>query len=256
MELNNNYPSLTDKVVLITGGATGIGACLVEAFCLQKSKVAFVDVQDKAAETLIDRVQQLPNATKPIYFHCDLKNISQLQKTIETVKDQLGNIGVLINNAGDDSRHELLNTTEAYWDDRINVNLRHIFFAIQAVQPQMCALGGGSIVNFGSISWYQKHENLPVYASAKAAIEGMTRGLARQLGENNIRINTVVPGWVMTEKQIKYWVDDKKMEEIRKQQCLNSLLGPESISAMTLFLASDDSRMCTAQSYIVDGGLI
>ena len=256
MELSNAYPSLDGRVVLITGGATGIGANLVEAFCRQRARVVFVDILDDAAAELATAVGAIDGATEPRYYHCDLIEIESLRGVIDRVREDLGPIGVLVNNAASDARHDFRTVTEAYWNERINVNLRHAFFAIQAVYEQMKALGGGSIVNFGSMSWYECQGNMTGYTTSKAGLEGMTRGLARDLGKDNIRINTVVPGWVMTARQLRDWVDEDAAAAIDRGQCLKRRLLPDDISAMVLFLASDDSRMCTAQRFIVDGGWI
>jgi len=256
MNLTNSYPSLQDKVVFITGGATGIGASLVEAFCRQQARVVFVDIQDDAAAQLIASVSGTGQASTPQYFHCDLLDIDSLKEVVARVRDEIGPVAVLVNNAANDTRHDFREVTVDYWNDRINTNLRHYFFAIQAVCPHMQALGGGAIINFGSMSWYESQGNMTGYTTAKAGIEGMTRGLARDLGQDNIRINTLVPGWVMTPRQLREWVDADTEQEIARSQCLKQRLQPEDISAMALFLASDDSRMCTAQSYIVDGGWI
>lgn len=256
MTLTNTYPSLKDKVVLITGGATGIGASLVEAFCRQRARVAFVDIQNVPAVALVDAMASIDGASTPHYHHCDLLDIDSLKTVIDTVRDTLGPVAVLVNNAANDTRHDFRDVSVDYWNERINVNMRHAFFAIQAVYPHMKQLGGGSIINFGSMSWYETQGNMTGYTTAKAGLEGMTRGLARDLGQDNIRINTLVPGWVMTERQLKEWVNESTAGDIERNQCLKSRLQPEDISAMALFLASDDSRMCTAQSYIVDGGWI
>jgi NAD(P)-dependent dehydrogenase (short-subunit alcohol dehydrogenase family) len=254
--LSNQYPSLENKVVFISGGATGIGASLVEAFCRQKAKVAFVDIQDDAAAQLVARMAALQGASVPRYFYCDLLRIDDLREVLERVRTQLGPVSVLLNNAANDTRHDFREVTEAYWNERINVNLRHAFFAIQSVYPHMKALGGGSIVNFGSMSWYESQGNMTGYTTSKAGLEGMTRGLARDLGADNIRINTLIPGWVMTERQLREWVNENTAAEINRSQCLKQRLLPEDISAMALFLASDDSKMCTAQNFIVDAGWI
>lgn len=256
MKLSNLYPSLADKVVFITGGATGIGASLVEAFCFQRSKVVFVDIQDEPAEQLVAKLANSDDATTPHYFHCDLIEIEVLRDVIRRVGAEIGPIGVLINNAASDTRHDFRTVTEEYWNQRINLNMRHSFFAIQAVYEGMKAQGGGSIINLGSMSWYECQGNMTGYTTSKAGLEGMTRGLARDLGADNIRINTLVPGWVMTERQLRDWVDETTAADINRSQCLKSRLMPEDISAMALFLASDDSKMCTAQKFIVDGGWI
>lgn len=256
MALTNIYPSLENKVVFITGGATGIGAALVESFCRQNAIVAFVDIQEQAAHRLIERISIIENAAKPTFFHCDLTRIADLKNVIGSVSKQLGAITVLINNAASDLRHDFRTIDEEYWTERINVNLRHAFFAIQAVYQDMKASGGGSIINFGSMSWYECQGNMTGYTTSKAALEGMTRGLARDLGKDNIRINTLIPGWVMTERQLRDWVNEDTLQDIQRSQCLKGQLMPEDICAMALFLASDDSKMCTAQNFIVDGGWI
>lgn len=256
MELSNSYPSLRGRVVFITGGATGIGASLVEAFCCQRARVAFVDIQDAPALELCKRMASIDGATTPVYFSCDLVDTDALRAVIERVGQEIGPIGVLINNAASDTRHDFRTVTREYWNDRIDINLRPAFFAIQAVYEQMKTLGGGAIVNFGSISWHACQGNMSGYTTSKAGLEGMTRGLARDLGQDNIRINTIVPGWVMTERQLAEVVDEQALGEIDRNQCLKRKLLPADISAMALFLASDDSRMCTAQNFIVDGGWI
>jgi NAD(P)-dependent dehydrogenase (short-subunit alcohol dehydrogenase family) len=256
LELSNVYPSLVGKVVLITGGATGIGASMVEAFSRQRARVAFIDIQDQAAARLSQRVEAMEGAIRPYFYRCDLRDIEALQAVVAGVKRDLGPISVLVNNAASDQRHDFRTVSVEDWNERINVNLRHPFFAIQAVHEQMKALGGGSIVTFGSLSWYECQGNMTGYTTAKAGIEGLTRGLARELGADNIRVNTLVPGWVMTERQLRDWVDAEAAADIHRNQCLKAQLAPEDISAMVLFLASDDSRMCTAQNFIVDGGWI
>lgn len=256
MQLSNVYPSLKDRVVLITGGGTGIGACMVEAFCRQQARVAFVDIQDVPAKALVERMAAHQGASTPRYYHCDLLDIAALRAVISRVHAELGPVGVLVNNAADDTRHDFRKIDVAYWNERINVNMRHAFFAIQAVQPHMAELGGGSIINLGSMSWHATQGGMTGYTTAKAGLEGMTRGLARDLGPDGIRINTLVPGWVMTERQLRQWVNAATEQEIERNQSLPGRLQPEDIAAMALFLASDDSRMCTAQNFVVDGGWI
>lgn len=247
--LSNVYPSLAGKAVFITGGATGIGAELVTAFAAQNCKVTFVDVQQEAGKA---RAAE----TGARFIPCDLRDVDQLRSAIAQAGNVDGPISVLINNAADDTRHDFREVSADYWDDRIAVNLRHAFFAIQAVHPQMKRAGHGSIINFGSMSWYECQGGMTGYTTSKAAIEGMTRGLARDLGADNIRINTLVPGWVMTPKQKQMWVGEEVRREIERGQSLKCELLPQDICAMALFLASDDTRMCTAQSFIVDGGWI
>lgn len=256
MNISNRYPSLSGKTVLITGGASGIGANLVEAFCRQQAKVSFIDIRDDAAEKLVQSLSQIEHCTAPVFYHCNLLNIPLLQETIEKVRRASGPVSVLINNAANDTRHDFRTVTVDYWDERLAVNLRHHFFAAQAVYPHMQQLGAGSIINLGSMSWYATQGGMPGYTSSKAAIEGLTRGLARDMGGDNIRVNTLVPGWVMTERQLAMLANDKSAATILDNQCLKKSVMPEDISAMALFLASDDSRLCTAQHFIVDGGWI
>ncbi len=248
-KLTNTYPSLNGRHTFITGGATGIGAALVEAFAQQGAIVTFVDIQTEAGAALAQK-------TGATFAESDLRDVSRLKQIIAEAGERDGPIGVLVNNAADDTRHDLRDVTPEYWDDRIAVNLRHAFFAIQAVQGQMKSLGGGSVINFGSMSWYECQGGMTGYTTSKAGMEGMTRGLARDLGADNIRINTLVPGWVMTPKQLSLWVGDEVKQEIERGQSLKTELKPADICAMALFLASDDARMCTAQNFIVDGGWI
>ncbi len=258
MHLTNQYPSLKDKTVFISGGGSGIGACLVEEFYHQGAKVAFVDIQRECSEELVVRLHKdFGTGNGEVhFFQCDVTDIEQLRETIALVGQTLGPISVLVNNAANDTRHDFRQVTPAQWDQCAAVNLRHQFFAAQAVYPHMQQLGEGSIINLGSMSWHASQGGMPGYTSAKAAIEGLTRGLARDMGADKIRVNTLVPGWVMTEKQLHQWVTDSTQEEIERSQCLKTRLMPEHICAMALFLASDDSRMCTAQNFIVDGGWI
>ncbi|MEY4588348.1 MAG: hypothetical protein RL497_424 [Pseudomonadota bacterium] len=256
IKLTNTYPSLINKVVLITGGASGIGAGLVEAFCRQGARVAFIDILGEEAARLIKKIAAAEGVLAPVFFPCDLVNVEAMQAVIEQVRTQLGPIGVLINNAANDARYDFHSITPAHWNEIININLRPAFFAIQAVADGMKAQGGGSIINFGSISWYKCQKNLTGYATCKAALEGMTRSFARDLGGDGIRVNTLIPGWVMTDRQLRDWVNPATLSEVQNAQCVNIPLQVEDICAMALFLASDDSKMCTAQNFIVDGGWI
>ncbi|WP_431358351.1 SDR family NAD(P)-dependent oxidoreductase [Sphingomonas echinoides] len=247
MSIRAQYPSLAGKRILITGGATGIGAGLVEAFAAQKAKIAFVDIDATAGAAVAERFA-------PGGFHrCDLRDITALQATIATVADQLGGIDILINNAANDDRHSIAEVTPDYWDDRMATNLRHLFFAAQAVVPHMRQAGGGAIVNFGSISWHLGLPDLVLYQTAKAAIEGMTRSLARDLGRDNIRVTTIVPGNVQTPRQER-WYTPEGEAEIVSAQCLDGRIQPADVAALALFLASDDARMCTGHDYFVDAG--
>jgi D-xylose 1-dehydrogenase len=249
-----NYPSLVQRNVLITGGATGIGACLVEHFAAQGACVGFIDIDGAAGEAL---AAQLSRAKiPPLFVKADVTDTAMLRAAIDTVRQRFGPIAALMNNAANDQRHSIDATTPQIWDAAIGVNLKHQFFAAQAVAQDMKRSGGGSIVNFGSVSWMLKMGGMPVYTTAKAAVQGLTRSLARDFGPFNIRVNTLVPGWVMTEKQKRLWLDDAGREAIARGQCINAELLPEHIARMALFLASDDSAMCTAQDFIVDGGWV
>lgn len=247
------YPSLADRVVIVTGGASGIGAAMVLHFADQEAKVAFLDVEvdrgTSLAAALAGRVRHAP-----LFVGCDLREIGALRAAVERVRSHFGPVSVLVNNAADDRRHELESVSVEHFDMGIAVNLRHQFFAAQAVAPDMRALGGGSIINLGSISWMIKAGGMPVYTTSKAAVQGLTRSLARSLGPHGIRVNTLVPGWVMTEKQLRLWVDPTGNRQIEEHQCLPGRLEPADIARMALFLAADDSRMCAAQDFIVDGG--
>jgi NAD(P)-dependent dehydrogenase (short-subunit alcohol dehydrogenase family) len=247
------YPSLRDRVVFITGGASGIGAEHVAQFAAQGAKVAFVDIADDAAQALVSKVEAAGHPT-PFYRHCDLKEIAALQAAIADVRRALGPITVLVNNAANDQRHQFQDVTVEYWDERLATNLRHQFFAIQAVAPMMRSAGGGSIINFGSVSWHSLQGGMPAYTTAKAAVEGLTRGMARDLGPDKIRVNTVIPGWIMTERQISLWLTPEGERNLMQVQCLKERLVPADVARMVLWLASDDSRMCTAQLWVVDAG--
>jgi NAD(P)-dependent dehydrogenase (short-subunit alcohol dehydrogenase family) len=247
------YPSLRDRVVFITGGASGIGASEVRHFTAQGARVAFVDLDDTAAAELTGTLKQA-GQPEPFYQHCDLRDIAALQATIRTVGERLGPITVLVNNAANDQRHQWQDVTVAYWDERLATNLRHQFFALQAVVPMMKAAGGGSIINFGSISWHTNSGGMPAYTTAKAAVEGLTKGMARDLGPDKIRVNTVIPGWVMTQRQIDLWLTPEAEADLLKAQCLKEKVYPQDLARMVLWLAADDSRMCTSQLWVVDGG--
>jgi NAD(P)-dependent dehydrogenase (short-subunit alcohol dehydrogenase family) len=247
------YPSLKDRVVFITGGASGIGAEHVRQFAAQGAHVAFVDIADDAAAEVMGSIERAGHKA-PFYQHCDLTDISALQRTIAAVAQRLGPITVLVNNAANDRRHNYADVTVAYWDERQAVNLRHQFFAIQAVAPMMRAAGGGSIINFGSISWHANTGGMPAYTTAKAGVEGLTKGMARDLGGDNIRVNCVIPGWVMTERQIKLWLTPEGEKNLLQMQCLKEKLVAADLTRMVLWLASDDSRLCTSQLWVVDAG--
>ena len=251
------YPSLSGRIVLITGGATGIGASLVADFVAQGARVGFIDIDVAAAQALVARLSAMPATLhKPLFVTADLTDIAALQAAIDAVRAHFGPITVLINNAANDLRHSIEATTPESWDAGIAVNLKHQFFAAKHVLADMKHAGGGSIVNLGSISWMLKQGGMPVYTTAKAAVQGLTRSLARDFGPFNIRVNTLVPGWVMTDKQISLWLDDAGRADIARGQCLNQPLLAGHIASMALFLAADDSAMCTAQDFVVDGGWV
>jgi NAD(P)-dependent dehydrogenase (short-subunit alcohol dehydrogenase family) len=247
------YPSLRGRVVLVTGGASGIGAEEVTQFARQGANVAFFDIDDAAAARLIETLRQ-EGLPPPLYLRCDLKDIPALQAAIAEVARRLGAITVLVNNAANDQRHAYEDVTVEYWDERMATNLRHQFFAIQAVAPLMKAAGGGSIVNFGSISWHASQGGMAAYTTAKAAVEGLTKGMARDLGPHDIRVNCVIPGWIMTQRQIDLWLTPEAEENLLRAQCLKTRLVPADVARMVLWLAADDSRMCTSQLWVVDGG--
>ena len=246
-----HYPSLRDKRVIITGGGSGIGAGLVEAFVAQGSRVAFVDVAEDAARALIERIDG--RGPTPLFRRLDLTDTAALASTFADLEAALGGVDILVNNAGNDDRHTIDDVTPAYWDERMNVNLRHLFFAAQAVVPAMRRAGGGAILNFGSISWHLGLSDLVLYQTAKAAIEGLTRSLARDLGRAGIRVNTIVPGNVQTPRQER-WYTPEGEAEIVAAQCLDGRIQPADVAALVLFLASDDARMCTGHDYFVDAG--
>lgn len=241
------YPSLKDKRVLVTGGATGIGAGLVAAFAAQGARVAFLDIDAAAGADHAARLEGV------VFHPCDLRDLSALQAAIGTVLAEFGGIDVLVNNAASDDRHTIDAVTPDYWDERMATNLRHLFFAAQAVAPGMRANGGGVILNFGSISWHLGLPGIALYETAKAAIEGMTRAMARDLGRDNIRVATIVPGNVQTPRQER-WYTPEGEAAIVAAQCLDGRIQPADVAALVLFLASDDARMCTGHEYFVDAG--
>jgi len=250
-----NYPSLSGRTVFITGGASGIGAETVRQFCAQGSKVGFVDMDADASNQLVDSLADT-GVSVPIFHQCDLRDIDALKQAFKSLEDALGAATVLVNNAARDDRHGWPDVTPEYYDERIATNLRHMFFATQAVAPGMIAAGGGSIINFGSNSWWEAVGGMPVYTAAKAAVHGMTRSFARDLGKHRIRVNTVVPGWVMTERQKALWVTAEAMEKHMDRQCLPDPIEPVYLARMVLFLASDDAAMCSANNYMVEAGSI
>jgi NAD(P)-dependent dehydrogenase (short-subunit alcohol dehydrogenase family) len=250
-----NYPSLRDRTVFITGGGTGIGETIVDAFCNQHSKVSFVDIKREESLKLCDRIER-ETQNRPLFIECDLRDIDALKDAVEQTRQQLGNIAVLINNAANDARIAFKDVTREIWDDQVAVNLRPSFFAAQAVHDQMKELGYGSIINFGSVCWSIKQGQMHAYAASKAAMSGLTRSLARDFGVDNIRVNTLVPGWVMTTRQLANYVNADTKQWINETQCIKRQLEPDDVANLALFLAADDSAMISAETFVVDGGLV
>jgi D-xylose 1-dehydrogenase len=250
-----SYPSLRGRAVLLTGGATGIGSSIVEHFARQGSRVAFFDVQDEPAAQLIDSLAPEVDS-RPVYFHCDLTNVGELQAAVKRVIEELGTVDVLVNNAANDQRHRIEDVTAEYFDASIAVNLRPQFFMVQAVLPAMKAAGRGSIINMSSISWMIPSTGVPVYVAAKAAIVGLTRTLAHELGPAGIRVNAVLPGAIATEKQKRLVYTPEYKAKIMAAQALKRDILPEDVARLVLFLAADDSSAITNQSYVVDGGWV
>ena len=249
------YPSLRDRVVVITGGASGIGEAMVEAFARQSARAVFLDIQDTAAQQLIRRMEAL-GFPAPVYYPCDLTDIPALEAVMARVLDQFVTVDVLVNNAGNDSRHSIEETTSAAWDRTMAVNLKHQFFMAKAVIPAMKKAGRGSIINMSSIGWVIPSINVPVYVTAKAAIVGMTRTLAHELGPDNIRVNSVLPGAILTERQEQLWFTETYKAEILANQALKRMLLPAEVARLVLFLAADDSSGITNQAHVIDGGWV
>jgi len=250
-----SYPSLRDRTVLVTGGSTGIGASIVEHFAGQGSRVAFLDRDEAGASSLVGALAPRSLHT-PLFLPCDLTDVAALRGAIGEASARLGAIQVLVNNAASDDRHRLEEVTPEYWDERMAVNLRHYFFAVQAVVPAMRAAGRGSIVNLSSIAWVIPSTGLPAYVTAKAGIVGLTRTLAHELGPDGVRVNCVMPGAIATERQRRLWLTPEYQAEIESRQALKRQLVPEDVARLVLFLAADDSEAVTSQSYVVDGGWV
>jgi NAD(P)-dependent dehydrogenase (short-subunit alcohol dehydrogenase family) len=243
------YPSLAEKIVFVTGGASGIGAAVVEGFVRNGARVAFVDIDAASGERLAARLGAA------LFIRCDLRDIAALQSAVARCGTELGNIGVLVNNAANDERHAVDEVTPEYWDRAMAVNLRHQFFAAQAVRPQMRELGGGAIVNFSSIAWMGGGTDMIAYSTAKAGIVGMTNSLAKEFGPDNIRVNAVAPGAVMTERQLRLWHTPQTTAQLVARQAIRADVREADVAAAVLFLAADDSRMITKQCLVVDAGL-
>jgi D-xylose 1-dehydrogenase len=249
------YPSLREKIVVISGGASGIGEKTVEAFAAQSARVAFLDIQDDPALDLIERITRQGHVA-PTYYHCDLTSIPALQDCMRSIIAQFGRVDVLVNNAGNDMRHTIEEVTPESWDTSIALNLKHQFFLSQAVIPLMKQNGQGSIINMSSIGWAIPSTGLPVYITAKAAIVGLTRTLAHELGAHNIRVNCVMPGAILTERQKRLWLTEAYTAEVLSRQALKRMILPEEVARLVLFLAADDSAAITNQSYVIDGGWV
>ena len=249
------YSSLEGKVVLVTGGASGIGEAIVEAFVLQKARVLFLDIRDDAAHSLLQRLRGAQR-TPPEYFQCDLTNTSELQSVMAKVLRVFPTIDVLVNNAGNDKRHKVQEVTSDFWDWCMQINLKHQFFMAQAVLPGMRRKKCGSIVNMSSIAWVIPSTGIPVYVTAKAAIVGMTRALAHEVGADGIRVNCVMPGAIVTEKQRRLVYTEEYKTEIMDRQALKKDIQPEEVAKLILFLASDESLAITNQSFVIDAGWV
>ena len=253
--MSAQYTDLNNKSVLITGGASGIGADMVRAFAKQGAKVAFVDIDAEAAQQLITEVSE-QGMIPPVFSYCDLTNLEEIESVIDSLSDSCGAFTVLVNNAASDNRHTPAELTPQYWRNRLDINLGQQFFCAQACHKFMKSQGSGSIINLGSVCYHMKLENLTAYATSKAAIVGLTRSLAREWGGGNIRVNTLVPGCVMTPKQLEMWISPQDEAIIQEQQCLKRRVIGSDIANMALFLASDSSSACTAQEFVVDAGII
>ncbi len=248
------YPSLEGRTVFITGGADGIGRALVQQFSSQGSKVGFADINAEKAQATVESCVAVGADHAPVFYEVVLVDIEALRVVITAAQHDLGGIEVLVNNAANDARHDWKDVTPEYWDDRMNTNLRHYFFAIQAVAPGMIEAGAGSIINIGSSSYMMQEDFFPGYAIAKSAVEGITRTMARTFGPHNLRVNTVLPGWVATERQLEKWWTPEGEAGTLADQALKRRIYPDEFAQMVLFLAADDGAACTAQSFLVDAG--
>jgi len=244
---------LDGRVALVTGGGSGIGEAIVRQFIGQGARVGFIDIDVKASKQLL---ASLPADASVHFEHADLCDIGALRRAIAGVRETFGPITILVNNAARDDRHAIEDVTPEYWDERIAVNLKHQFFSAQAVAPDMVQAGGGSIVNMGSVSWVIGQGNMPCYTTAKSGVQGLTRALARDLGPKNVRVNSILPGWIMTERQQNLWLTPDGEAELMQRQCLKRKLMPDDVARVVLFFAADDSGACTNQNYIVDGGWV
>ncbi len=255
MPQNARYPSLSGRAILVTGGGSGIGADIVRAFATQGAKVGFIDLKADVSRSLAD---ELAREGVTVHFEvADLADVPATKEAIDRLRSALGEpVTALVNNAGHDERHAFDEVTPDYWDNRFAVNLRHQFFCAQAVVPDMRAAGGGAIINMGSVAWMAGLGGMAAYTASKSAVVGLTRSLARDLGTSNIRVNSVAPGAIMTQRQLDLWITPEAEADIQRRQCLKRRLIGADVAALVLFLASDDASACTGQTYIVDGGLV
>lgn len=249
------FADLDGASVLITGGGSGIGAALTEGFMRQTAKVAFIDIAERPSTALADRLEK-GLGRRPLYLRADLRDIEALRAAAAKAAEAHGDVTVLVNNAALDDRHAVEDVTVEFWDNNLAINLRPHFFTAQAVAPGMKRAGGGSIINFTSTSYLINHPDMPAYTAAKAGILGLTKGLAGKLGQDRIRVNAVAPGWVITERQRELWVTDAGLAAHVAKQCIKDVMQPDDMVGTVLFLASDASRMLTAQMLIVDGGFL
>lgn len=248
-----SYPSLRDRIVVVSGGASGIGEAIVEAFAMQNAQVAFLDIQDAAANLLVRKIESA-GFLPPAYIHCDLTDVAAIKASVENILNRFNTVDVLVNNAGNDSRHSIEEVTSDYWDQAMAVNLKHQFFMAQAVIPSMKKAARGSIINMSSISWAIPSTGLPVYVAAKAAVVGLTRTLAHELGVHNIRVNCVMPGAILTQRQEQLWFTEEYKAEVLARQALKRTIMPEEVARLILFLAAEDSSSITNQSFVIDAG--
>jgi NAD(P)-dependent dehydrogenase (short-subunit alcohol dehydrogenase family) len=253
-ELGAQYPEFRDRSVVVTGGGSGIGAAIVEGFARQGAKVSFIDIAEEESHALVGRLSR--DSLHPVRFHqADLRDVAAIRETVEAIVAHSGPIGVLVNNAARDDRHDFDEVTPEYWDNNQATNLRHVFFAAQAVAPSMREAGGGAIINMSSIAFMLNMPDFPAYTTAKAAIIGLTKSLAGKLGPDNIRVNCILPGMIVTERQRKLWLTEEGIAGMIERQCIKRVLQADAIVGPCLFLASDGASAVTAQSLIVDGGI-